>query len=637
MPLATAVASRTAHPGSIYRPDIDGLRAISVAAVVLYHYGAVWLPGGFTGVDVFFVISGFLITSILRKDYETQGYSLRRFYVRRIRRIVPALLVMIAACLAVGWLVLFPNEYLSLAESAAYSTLGFGNLYFYSHTGYFDRAAEFQPLLHTWSLGVEEQFYLVWPAALWLLLRMVPWRPLVGIILAATTALGFAYAVRKLGSNPVAAFYLPHPRGWELSLGATVAFLPPLSRRLPSLLTSVAGLALISWSFFCVTSGPSFPGFDALFACLGAALLVWPRTVTTPITALLSLRPLVGLGLVSFSLYLWHWPVLVFFRLVHLEATPSLAETAAMLALVLALSIASYVFIEQPFRRPQARLRFPIGAAACVLAAAAAIHSLGGVPWRLPPESVILADAANDWNAARPQCHRKDEFQLSLDKSCTFGDTASAPAVAMWGDSHGVEIGEAIGDRLARNGRSILMLTYSSCPPAIGFTQSLSTGCEAFNTETAEFLLAHPEITTIYLAAYHEFYNQGGAGTAYELAMERSVATLTSAGRRVVLVSSNPEPGYSLPLGAARLALTGRLELARVSQEHYRTFSARADAMIDRLVASYPGVARADQSTSLCDGVWCPMIRDGKAILFDDNHLSRHGAAIAVSEWDLGP
>lgn len=290
-----------------YRSDIDGLRAVAVLGVLVYHYGATWLPGGFTGVDVFFVISGFLITSILRREILAGEFSLLGFYDRRLRRIAPALFAVLLVSLVAGWFLLIPGDYADMAKSAAYSAGGLGNLYFFWNTGYFDQAADLQPMLHMWSLGVEEQFYFVWPPLLFLLMtRLSSQRVVVGV-LAIGLAVAFAFAVWDVSVHPKAAFYLPHARAWELALGAILAFLPRIGNRLLSEVMVAAGLALIAWSYLVITSKDPFPGLNAAYACIGAALVIWPKSPTF-FAGPLSLRPMVWVGLISYSLYLWHWP-----------------------------------------------------------------------------------------------------------------------------------------------------------------------------------------------------------------------------------------------------------------------------------------------------------------------------------------
>jgi peptidoglycan/LPS O-acetylase OafA/YrhL len=239
-----------------YRPDIQGLRAIAVLAVIFFHYNSSWLPGGFAGVDVFFVISGYVITKSLTAHIDKHGFRfspyIKQFYRKRILRIFPALLVVLSATLVAGWFLLMPDEYLRLGASAALSSVGLGNVYFFRHTDYFDPAAEREPLLHMWSLGVEEQFYVVWPVLLFGLLwwsqRRNHRRLNVILALTAIIVLGIAYSAFELTTNSAAAFYLPLPRAWELGVGALLTFLPSVRGRAASEIMGVLGIFLIAWS-----------------------------------------------------------------------------------------------------------------------------------------------------------------------------------------------------------------------------------------------------------------------------------------------------------------------------------------------------------------------------------------------------
>src|SRR5262249_11932609 len=317
------------RPG--YRAEIDGLRAIAVLSVLAFHYGlavpdrftgvdvqySVALPGGFTGVDVFFVISGFLITQILAGEIAAGTFSVIGFYDRRMRRILPALLTMLVCVLVAGRFLLMPGDYAALAKSAGAAAFGFSNFHFLNHTGYFDQVADFMPLLHTWSLAVEEQFYIVWP----LLLALIATgsRNRTAALVALLVALGCAASIAFFPVDPKSAFYLALPRAWELGLGALLAFLPALPTLVGEIAT-LAGLALIATGFK-IASPDNFPGLDALYPCIGAALVIWPRTRRTISDRLLGL--LAPIGLISYSLYLWHWPIWVYFRIYIENSQPN--------------------------------------------------------------------------------------------------------------------------------------------------------------------------------------------------------------------------------------------------------------------------------------------------------------------------
>ncbi|WP_420587368.1 acyltransferase family protein [Ruegeria sp.] len=296
-----------------YRPDIDGLRAVAVVPVVLHHAGFAGVPGGFVGVDIFFVISGFLITTILAREIRDGQFSILSFYERRARRILPALFVVLAACLAVGWFLLLPNQYGNLAVSVGATLLFASNIWFWMDAGdYFGHGIEFAPLLHTWSLAVEEQFYLFFPLLLWALSRasMRVWIRVIVLISLVSLALSM-YATT---AHPVANFYLTPTRIWELGIGALLAVGAFPALRRPAAVEAVAliGAVLIIGSILLISDHTPFPGITAIPPCLGAAFLIWAGMYgRSMIARFLTLRPVVWIGLISYSLNLWHWPVLV--------------------------------------------------------------------------------------------------------------------------------------------------------------------------------------------------------------------------------------------------------------------------------------------------------------------------------------
>lgn len=450
-----------------YRPDIDGLRAIAVLSVVLYHYGASWLPGGFTGVDVFFVISGYLITTILKRDIENRQFSLLSFYDRRVRRILPALMVMLSFTLAVGWFLLMPGDYADLGGSAAAAAFGFGNLFFFWNTGYFDQAAELQPLLHTWSLGVEEQFYFVWPVVLWFGLSLVRSKKLFLWLFAVALALAFAYAVRKVGNEPKAAFYLPAPRAWELGIGAFMAFIPSIRSRVLGEAVGFAGLGLVGWSLLAISSEDTFPGVNALFSCVGTAMLVWPRPDGL-VSRALSLRPAVAVGLISYSLYLWHWPVLVLYRHYANASFPSGSEVIALFGLSIVLGYLSWRFVERPFRKPMSSraksVLVGLAAAGVLAAPASAVHAYSGIEARIPDSArgMDSLDAMWEWD-----CRYEPIDQLD-GTYCVFGapwNEANSWGM-VWGDSHAEHTAPLL-EAVAIEQQMAFVL-FRDCPPALG-------------------------------------------------------------------------------------------------------------------------------------------------------------------------
>ncbi|WP_144244377.1 acyltransferase family protein, partial [Pseudohaliea rubra] len=336
-----------------YRPEIDGLRALAVLPIVLFHAGFAWLPGGYVGVDIFFVISGYLLGTIVSRDIAGGRFSVRRFYARRARRLLPAMLAMLAVTLVAGYFLLLPGELLRLAQATLSVLLLVPNIYFWeSATSYFGLDIATEPLLHTWSLGVEEQFYLLLPALLLVSARLRrPW-----LLLAALLLISFLVNVSLMTIDSSSSFYLLPGRAWELLAGVLLGRYGGKLRahRGSAGALGVAGLLLCTLPMVLLDETSPFPGSNALWPVLGtAALLAATKDSDTGVSWLLARAPLVAIGRVSYSLYLWHWPVVVYLELARPDADSNRWLT---LALSLALAWLSYTCIEQRYRRPPAAL-----------------------------------------------------------------------------------------------------------------------------------------------------------------------------------------------------------------------------------------------------------------------------------------
>ncbi len=336
---------------SSYRADIDGLRAIAVLSVILFHCDVPFTSGGFVGVDVFFVISGYLITQILSADIVADDLSLVRFYDRRIRRILPAMTLVVTSTLVAGYFILTPDEFSALGESALYSFVSLANVYFNRDVNYFESDRELLPLLHLWSLGVEEQFYLFWPL---LLLALTAWTGRRKAFLLAAlfflAAASFLASVHGVSVSARSAFFLPHTRAWELGLGALLALAPstPMPRWFQEA-TGLIGLGLIVFSVMTLAPGDRFPGFNALAPCAGAALVIW-RTDRTVASRAIGTAPARFVGKISYSLYLWHWPVLILYLCWTKRSQAAPTEAALLMVVSFFLACASWRYVEQPFR-----------------------------------------------------------------------------------------------------------------------------------------------------------------------------------------------------------------------------------------------------------------------------------------------
>ncbi|MBT2342238.1 MULTISPECIES: acyltransferase family protein [Pseudomonas] len=350
---------RLSHPK--YRADIDGLRAIAVLSVVLFHALPSMVPGGFIGVDVFFVISGYLISTIIYGSLDDKVFSFREFYARRIKRIFPALLLVLLSCFAFGWFTLFADEFQQLGKHLAGGAVFISNILLWDESGYFDTSAEIKPLLHLWSLGIEEQFYIFWPVILWAI-----WKLRANILLVALIAAGlsFGWNITHVASDSVAVFYLPHTRVWELLIGSILAYFSlyrpshPLQRPALRNISALLGIAALSYGFYAITSKTEFPGWWALIPALGTALIIAAGPEAWLNKQVLSFRPFVWIGLISFPLYLWHWPLLSFARIIESE-TPALEIRIAAVILAMLLAWATYQLCEKPLRKSNSKLKTP--------------------------------------------------------------------------------------------------------------------------------------------------------------------------------------------------------------------------------------------------------------------------------------
>ncbi|NBC97078.1 MAG: acyltransferase family protein [Deinococcus-Thermus bacterium] len=439
-----------------YRRDIDGLRALAVVPVVLYHAPGEFLTGGFVGVDVFFVISGYLITRILLRELAVGRFSLLDFYERRARRILPALVAVLVFTTVVSFFVLLPAEFRNFGQSLGATMLFVSNFFFWSESNYFAGAAEFRPLLHTWSLAVEEQFYILHPLLLAGLFYVSKVRAV--LLFTGIIVLSFIASLWAVANYPSAAFYLLPFRAWELGVGALLAFhaVPKIGDPRLREIAGIVGLALVAYAVVAFDSTTPFPGAAALLPCLGAALLIHAGSSGgCAASRLLALPPLVAVGLISYSLYLWHWPVFVLQSL-YLMREPTAWEGAAAIAFAVAMSVLSWRYVEQPFRRRRiAAGRAPIFVTATTsivagLVLGGILHLSGGMPSRLAPEARELAHVGPFTGVAADDCFAPPAAAVRAGELCRVG-AAGEPSFLIWGDSHARAMGTAIDEAGGRS------------------------------------------------------------------------------------------------------------------------------------------------------------------------------------------
>lgn len=648
--------------GIAYRADIDGLRAVAIVPVVFYHAGIAPFGGGFVGVDVFFVISGYLITSFILGQMDGGKFSLRNFYLRRIRRIFPALFVILTFSAVVGWLLLTPHDYSRLGASIFATVFFSSNVLFWLRSGYFDIPLEQQPLLHTWSLGVEEQFYIVFPILLILLYRFLP-RGLIGIIFTLCT-LSFATNVFTVVSHPQLAFFLAPPRIWELFFGVLLAMGAAAAPRTDwaSEVAGIVGVALIGCAVFGFSQDTTFPGFAALLPTAGAAAIIWAgigRKAT--VTHVLSHPWAVFVGKISYSWYLWHFPLLAFVSYIFVGG-PSLLTRLALIALSSVLAIASWFFVEQPVRKGQ----WIFGKPEAVFASAAAaivvfggfgllLPLSGGFPSRITSGQEIL-EGEHDFNPDRSLClNSVDDTDIAASTLCKFGVNDATARFALWGDSHAESLRAGLDAAAKKTGNAGIFLGTAGCIPELGIERSVGksvgSGCDRINAAIVEFL-SRSAISTVILAGRwglwvegtpykHEaggrisFADTSGAPLANRVALqvglERAVKQLSAAGKQIWLIGPIPEIGYDVPrsLYLKTLGLPGSIDI-RPTRQEFNDRQAFVLVLLAELAAKYHAQLIWPHEY-LCDSHICAVQRDGHSLYVDDQHLTRF-AAISMSK-----
>ncbi len=610
-----------------YRPDIDGLRAIAVAAVVLFHAELVPFPGGFMGVDVFFVISGYLITGILLQDA-----SILRFYQRRARRILPALFVLLATVLVGGAFAMLPHDYESVARTTGATLLFSSNILFWRMSDYFAHETQLWPLLHTWSLGVEEQFYILFP----LVLRFLPLRGrallalLIGTALASL-ALAIVFVARN---NDTIAFYLVPFRAWELLVGSILAtgMLPPPRRAIVRSVAAVAGIVAVVLPMATSLVPLPFPGLGAIPAVLGAAVLIWTgsggRHLVSP---LLSAKPVLFVGLISYSLYLWHWPVLAFARYVAVDPLGP-AQALAAVAAAFGLATLSWRFVERPFRRhsvPDRTIWLRSGGGiAVLLGICGLILGLHGLPGRFRADLVRLnASSGDTWRCPLPHYIRCGGV-LACPVALPPGRAADADVI-LWGDSHAQMYVPAL--RAALGDRTGLLVNAYGCAPVMGDAASPACG----TAQRANFRAIAASRARIVMLAQNwpQYRDEAGArlgrdplpSERYGDAIRRLrqvVAGLRHAGKDVVIIGPISVPGYDVGNdGSRELLFHGRITSP--------TYVARADDLREyanvrsaiAALAMQPHVRALWVDSRGCDARRCGFIHDGRAIFADHGHF----------------
>ena len=644
-----------------HRREIDGLRALAILPVLFYHAGFSWIPGGFFGVDVFFVISGFLITGIIVNELHATGrFSLAGFYERRARRILPALFLVIGVMYPVGWFLLVPDQFQNFNDSLRSIVLFVSNYFFLGIMGYFDPNIDLNPMLHTWSLAIEEQFYIFFPLILWLVWKFVKeryWIPLLSVLGVAS----LLWAQNNYAQDPNGTFYLLQFRAWELIAGAMAAI--HLSHRAKAKVEtegqpytsqwlSLLGFGMVAYSMFFLDASMTHPGFVTLIPVIGTVLIIMFAGVGTFTNRVLSMRVFVGIGLISYSAYLWHQPIFAFFRVSQLhEPTPVMF--LPLIALTMVLSWGSWKFVENPFRnRKRFKRRFILTAAATSMLLIFTGSWAAGHASVQKLRTSFSGQSFDDLQKRVSRNYGLNKDCASFDKNlegCTFGEN---PDTLLWGDSYAMHAANAL--KSGNNPLSFIQHSMSACNPVLELAQQnpsygipFAKKCIAFNRETLTWLAKQPAIKYVILgspwstvvAPDAKVYNGltsevGPAGAAGWKQFQVTLSAIKSLGKTPVVLT--PTPTDRNDHGSCVLrALANQADPTQcnfpLDTDTRRAFNTQLQEK-----ASEVGVNTFWWDKFICRTGTCQVVGADTIVYRDAGHLSREGSTYLGETYDIG-
>lgn len=625
-----------------YRPEIDGLRALAVVAILIFHLHASALPGGYLGVDIFFVISGYLITGIIHSQIARGEFTIGGFYARRIRRIIPAMVVMVALTLAAGCVLLLPSDLIDLAKSSIATILFNANHYSLLGAGYFARSSDLKPLNHMWSLGVEEQFYLFFPLILIGLSRLPRRAALIVLSLLVFGSLGSFIVANRIGAG-IYAFFLIPTRAWELGAGALLAFhaqdsLARPYRRVTAAVTNVAGAAMIG--FALATGRTPLVGWlpPSIPATVGTVLLIRFLDPASFVGRVFAWRPIVFVGLISFSLYLWHWPLVVFTRY-WLIREPGWNEVAILTVATLACSTLSWRFVEERFRAPQLPFRhvarYSVVACLGILVASVTLIAAGGLPQRFDPLAGGIAASVD----THYRCSVFDYLRLNGSRACRMNLPSGDPAVAkvvLLGNSHSQMYAPLVKKLLIERNLPGLLVPANLCIPSFGVNVP---DCAATSRRDIANVAALPAARLVILATNWDYRvldlrtpeNQRAVPAQLFAGIDETIAMLRKHGKQVVLIGPVAQPNWDFASITGRSVAFGRT-VERPSFESRAEF----DRWAGPVIAHFSGRSDVDfirPDLDQCGALRCEFVRDGISIFSDVNHIA--GPALKFFEARL--
>ena len=670
----TSHQAHLSHPK--YRPDIDGLRAIAVLSVVAFHAFPSWVRGGFIGVDVFFVISGYLISTIIFENLDKGTFSFSEFYSRRIRRIFPALLLVLIACFAFGWFALLADEYKQLGKHIAAGAGFISNFILWNEAGYFDNSAETKPLLHLWSLGIEEQFYIVWPLLLWFAWKR-KFNLLTLIIIVAVTA--FILNLKGVKQDMIATFYSPQTRFWELLSGSLLAWFTLykkdafsdinskidvwLSRivysekqdndgRALSNVLSFVGLLLLLYGFLRINKELSFPGKWALVPVLGAVLIITAGSNAWINRKILSNKIAVWFGLISFPLYLWHWPILSFARIVESEVpSRNIRIAAAVLSIVLAWL--TYKLVERP-------LRFGYYSKVKVALLVILMTIVGYVGYNtferdgLPFRKALLGVSA--------PIERLGEDNVDLHKLCLdyYGISdnirycrvsiydSKRPHIALIGDSHAASLYSGLSNHLMKNKEGLLLIGGRLFVDVATYSEGnqFEIGVYKGGILATNFVAKQREIDTVIMVSRGGAYINSNSNyylisepaikdrkKIFEIGMRKTLDLMVVNKKKIIFVLDNPDIGFDPEKCQDKRPLTTKREFdCSIPRAQFDARQKDYRELVLEVLKDYPSVILFDQAAYLCGEISCKF-KDYSSVLYGDgNHLSVRGSEFMATK-----
>ncbi len=655
-----------------YRADIDGIRAIAVTAVILFHYGVIGFSGGFVGVDVFFVLSGYLISSIIFDKLEKGRFEFGNFYFRRIRRLFPVYVVVMAVTFALAYAFMLPREFREFGQSLVASTVYISNILFFLEAGYFDTASHLKPLLHTWSLSVEEQFYVIFPFVAWLCARLS--RKNLFIFFAILTLASFIAAVSYIKTDTSAVFYLYPFRAWEMFLGTLLAtrFIPPIASRTWNNITAIAGLLLILLSTFLYTDKTLFPGATAFIPCFGTALLIYSGNAHQGwVQQILSSSIPVYIGKLSYSLYLWHWPLYVIYAYISPEGLSKLDVVMIAIATVAA-SYLSYRYIETPFRQGQyswSNKMLPVFSATAVFSFVAMaggfyLHKTNGMPQRLNEETAAFASAGGDLFGDLNGCVLEDNPILPGIGFCPIGDPLNSDSYTLiWGDSHGGAYKRGYESLIDSNTHHALLAWTGGCPAVFGLEKDESVSskliddqCPVRNNAIRALLEKDKRINAVVIVGRWSYYIHGegiGVDAHNKIAIwpegsdqntvtdqsrvfidsfMKTLETLKQMDKKVFVVEQPPEferyVGRKIAIDLMRGSNETQTNMEALTVQHYQKVIKRQGLMQLALTHAENQELLIPLKTHqfFCSDDSCSLMRNNVPTYFDNNHVSSFGA-----------